>query len=271
MQTPAISVVDFSDKALKEALAALPPRTPLERMKLLPPVLRAWARKDLREHLSREGRAVVRKRGARLQSIKKQTNDLLLAFSELDELSLFELALRPQLQHQSGDPWKVNVEIASRRRDEAISWLNALVEALNEPQPNPPPDRSTRHYLVIRDMAAIFELISGEAATRRTEFDAGTPYGPFWSFVKALWSAIYGDERGLQNAVKIWAQEAARQTKLVSAELARAAEVLGRSLDPERDRAVVESIVSRCRSCSPFLANLQLRHRSLWRKLKPTT
>jgi hypothetical protein len=266
MKTPAVPMVDFSEKALRQVVAALPSTTPLERMKLLPPVLRAWAREDLREHLSRERRADVRERENRFQAIKTKTEDLLTAYFALDELGTSEVALRAQIQRDSVDAW-VDLEIANDRRNNAIFWLNDLVEALKEPQPIPKPDTATKHYLVMRDMAAIFELITGDAATRRTDIDAGTPYGPFWDFAKALWSAIYGHERGLQNAVKIWAQGESTQRKLANTELGRAEEVLGRRLD----KLIVERIVSRCRSSSPFVVNLQYKHRGLWRKFKPAT
>ena len=261
--------IDFTDEALKQVVTALPPGTPPGRAKLLSAVLRAWAQEDLREHLSREGHAVVRDREARLQAIKKQARDLLTAYVELDELSSFEIALRAQIHHQSAESWNVDVEFANRRRDEAIFWLDELVQALSEERTTPKPDTYTRHYLVLRDMAAIFELITGEAATRRTDYDKGTQYGPFWNFAKALWCAIYGKESGLQNAIIIWAQGASHQRKLADDELARAEAVLGRPLDPQGDGAIIERIVSRRRSFSPFMANLQFRHRNLWRKLEP--
>jgi hypothetical protein len=270
MKPPAAVVVDFPDEALKEIVAAVPPGAPPERLKLLPAILRAWAQEDLREHLSRESRTVFRGREEQLQAIKEQTKDLLNAFKALDEVGFSELALRPQIHRESTELWNVDVEIADCRRDKAISWLNDLVEALEEPQPEPEPDTRTRHYLVIRDMAAIFELVTREPATRRTNSDTNKQYGPFWNFTTALWSAVYGSKHGQENALTIWATEVSRQSKRIQGELARAEEGLGRQLDPKRDKAIVERIVSRYRSSSPFVANLQFRHRSLWRKLRAT-
>lgn len=250
--------------------AALPRGAPPERVTLLPQILRVWAQEDLREHLLREGRADVRQREERLQAVKKQAKDLLNAVEALDKIGRFEVVLRPQMRRAGTGVWNTDIDAADRRRDQAVSWLNDLIEAFEEPRPKSPPDRKTKHYLVMLDLAAIFELISGEPARRRTDADEGVPYGPYWKFAEAFWSAVYGNQHGLQNAVRIWADEVSRQTKLVQSEVARAEEALGRPLERGCDKTVVEAIMNRCRSYSPFVANLQFRHRSLWRKLRGT-
>jgi hypothetical protein len=255
---------------LTKIAAALPRGAPPERVTLLPQILRVWAQEDLREHLLREGRADVRQREERLQAVKKQAKDLLNAVEALDKIGRFEVVLRPQMRRAGTGVWNTDIDAADRRRDQAVSWLNDLIEAFEEPRPKAPPDRKTKHYLVMLDLAAIFELISGEPARRRTDADEGVPYGPYWNFAEAFWSAVYGNQHGLQNAVRIWADEVSRQTKLVQSEVARAEEALGRPLERGCDKTVVEAIMNRCRSYSPFVANLQFRHRSLWRKLRGT-
>ena len=262
--------VHFANEDLTKIGAALPLGAPPERLALLPEILRAWEQEDLREHLSREGRAVLRHREKQLEDIKQHATGLLAAVEALDEAGRFEMTLRPQMWRDHTEIWNADTEAAERRRNEAVTWLNDLIDALNEPQPKPPPDRATRHYLMMADLAAIFELISSEPATRRTNFDSGVQYGPFWNFAKAVWSAVYGDKRGLQNAVRIWVDDESRRRKLMQGEIARAEEGLGRPLDGERDQTIVEAIVSRSRSHSPFVANLQFRHPSLWRKLRDT-
>jgi hypothetical protein len=260
--------IDVSDSALEAIVAALPPGAPPERAELLPAILRAWVREDLSKHLSREGRAAVRQREARLQAVNELAKALLQAVTALDERGSSEMALRPQMRRDRADIWNVNLATADRRRDRAISWLHDLVQAFDEPQLEPPPDTKAERYLVMLDLAAIFELVSGEPATRRTGPDTGVPYGPFWNFAKALWSAVYGSDRGLQNAMRIWADHTSSQAKLIQVEVAMAEEALGRPLDRECDRTIFEAIMRRFGSFSPFVANLQFRHGSLWRKLR---
>jgi hypothetical protein len=262
--------VHFSAKALGEIAAALPASSPPARVALLPAILRAWAEQDLRDHLSRAGRAAVRQREARLQDVSTHAKDLLNAVEALDEDGYFEMALRAQMQRESAELWNVNLEIADRRRGRAILWLQDLIKALDEPQPKPPPDMSTKHYLVMLDLAAIFQLVSDEPPTRRTHFDTGMPYGPFWDFAKVIWPAIYGTNRGLQSAMKIWDHEVSRQKKLASDKIAQAEKTLRRPLNKESDKPILATIIRCFWSYSPFVANLQFRHRSLWRKLRAT-
>ena len=77
------------------------------------------------------------------------------------------------MQHESAELWNVNVGIADRRRDQAILWLQDLIKALDEPQSKPPPDKATKHYLVMLDLATIFELVSGEVVNQMASHQRG--------------------------------------------------------------------------------------------------
>jgi len=217
--------VDFSDQVLSSIVAALPSAPP-ERAALVAEILRAWAKEDLRDHLTRESRAAARQREQQVQVVMKHAKDLLRAVKALDVRGYFEIALRPQIRRDGTEILTVDVETARFRRDRAISWLNDLI--CSPDGPRPPPEKKVRSYLIVSDLAAIFELVTGQQPTRRINWETSKPYGPFWSFVTAV-SAALPNVRSL-------------------------------------DRAVSE--VQRYQEGSPFVANLQFRHPDLWQKLR---
>jgi hypothetical protein len=84
----------------------------------------------------------------------------------------------------------------------AASWVPLPVQAGN-----------LQRYLVLLDLAAIFEWASGQHAGRRVRTDisedAGKEYGPFYDFARAAWPMIFGSEKGLSHALRTWAKRRA--------------------------------------------------------------
>lgn len=234
-------MIRFTDEALARIVAGLPPDAPPERVALLPEILRAWTEEDLREHLSREGRAVIQRRTKQLATVSKRANGLIEAVRALDGRGRFIIACEAQMRREatignprSGGLWGPDdIEGAKRRRDEALSWLCDLVTALGEPRPKPPPDKKTVSYLVVLDLAAIFELVTCTQPTRRNNpySDSSQAYGPFWDFVNCVCSSFTGVgsiDRAIRDLMTFY------PTKEYSA----------------------------------FVANLQFRHPGLWQKLR---
>src|ERR1700747_2945317 len=99
-----------------------------------------------------------------------------------------------------------------------------------------PPDKATRHYLIILDLAGIFELISQQPPTRRVDYDSGHTYGPFADFVAQVWARIFGLSSGHSYPIRVGADEMRREQKRVEAEVARATVKLSLPLsDAEHD------------------------------------
>jgi hypothetical protein len=265
-------IVTFPEAVIAAMGTTLPPNTDPARLALLPQILRAWADEDLLDHLSREGRADLRRREKQLRKVGGLTRDLIEAISLLDQHGRFEIALNPQMRRARTSLWNTDVAAGEERRDNAISWLIDLDETFNdggngsENGQRPPPDTATRYYLIILDLAGIFELVSQQPPTRRVNPDSGRTYGPFADFVAQVWAQIFSQNRGLSYAIRVWSDEMARERKLAETEVARAAAKLSRPLsDAERD-----AIESRFLESSMFVANLQFRHSLLWRKLRRT-
>ena len=266
--------VQFPDDVVGAIAASLPKDTDPMRSALLPEILRAWAIEDLREHLSREGRAALLQRQKRLRAVGAQAQALARTILALDEHDRFTTILRTQMHHGGTSVLMTDIAAAGQRFAGAVSWLADLVEVFHSAadeagdgkEPKPPPDKSIRHYLIVRDLASIFELVTRKPATRRIVFASGQDYGPFADFVEKIWAQIFENKRGLSYAIRVWANELARQQKLIDGEVAKATSQLSRPLDDvERD-----TIESRFREYSPFVANLGFRHPDLWRKLSGT-
>jgi hypothetical protein len=263
--------VIFTDEVIAEITATLPPDTDPARLAVLPELLRAWANEDLRENLSWEGRAEVRRREKKLRIVGAKAQDFLGAFVALDRSAFFDTAIEPQMLRDGTSLVKTDVAAAKQRRDSAIEWLIELAVIFKRPElgssskQKRPPDKAVCYYLIVRDLAAIYKMITERPATRRVDLD-GKTYGPFSDFVKKVWSYISGNEDDPSYPIRVWANEMSRQRKAVKAEVAKATAELSRPLyDVER-----EAIESRFRENSTFAANLGLRHLDLWRKLTTT-
>ncbi|MFY9958399.1 hypothetical protein, partial [Bradyrhizobium sp.] len=58
-------------------------------------------------------------------------------------------------------------------------------------------------FLVIRDIAALFEWMTSYKATRQVSRANGKPTGAFYNFAAALWPVVFGQgDDGLQAAIK---------------------------------------------------------------------
>jgi hypothetical protein len=203
---------DFTDEALATIAAALPKDAPTERVSLLPDLLRAWAKDDLCEHFSRKSRAVLRKEDDELSSISKIAWVLIEAVRDPDTRA--KLAYRTQAHREakvvttrSGARFSLaNVEQATQRCDDALSWLTDLAAALDEREPKPPPDTKTRNYLIVLDLAGIFELVTCDQPTRRVNAVTSKPYGPFYDFVNAVCAplGLRSIDRAIQDVMKFY-------------------------------------------------------------------
>jgi hypothetical protein len=207
------AVTKFSKKAIDAIATTLPSNIDPGRLALLPRILHAWAKEDLHEHLSRAGRATKRQREEDLRSVGAQAQKLIEAIDALDHTAAFKTALQPQMRRADTGLWETDLTAAKERRDSAISWLVDLIfsESENRAETGKPyPDKKTRYFLVILDLAAIFELVAGEVATRRVHPDSGKTCGPFADFAASIWIQIFKNNRGLSYAIRVWADEMSR-------------------------------------------------------------
>jgi hypothetical protein len=202
----------FDERAVEQIRASLPKGIDQRRLDLLPRVLNEWSRTDLREHLSRESRATVRERYDQLSKIGTRANDLWQALEAIDQRGKSWIA--QEIGREEGTPLVSRERVAEMKErlkdeDDFLRKLAAatarLIDELDESLSRRRP-RNIRAYLVMMDVAAIFEWLTDRKATREVNRDDHKETGPFWHFAEAVWPYIFGKGRyGLSSAMKNWA------------------------------------------------------------------
>jgi len=204
----------FDERAVEQIRASLPKGIDQRRLDLLPRVLNEWSRTDLREHLSRESRATVRERYDQLSKIGTRANDLRQALEAIDQRGKSWIA--QEIGREEGTPlFSVSrervAEMKERLKDEddflrKLATATArLIDELDESLSGRRP-RNIRAYLVMMDLAAIFEWLTGGKAARGVDRTDHTESGPFWRFAESVWPVAFGATRGLTAAMKKWAE-----------------------------------------------------------------
>jgi hypothetical protein len=82
-----------------------------------------------------------------------------------------------------------------------VRLIDELDESLSGRRP-----RNIRAYLVMLDLAAIFEWLTDRKAARGVNRTDHTESGPFWRFAESVWPVAFGTTRGLTAAMKKWAE-----------------------------------------------------------------
>jgi hypothetical protein len=175
-------------KQVAEALErTFPKPLPQKRCELLPRILDEWGRTDLRRHLSRESREIIRERIKRLKRVKARACRLSDALSEIDKLDQRTIL--------------VQMIIAEGRRLENVS----RTEFSDRQAPRGHP-RNIAAYQVLQDAAAIFEWLTDARATRAVDRIKAIETGPFFRFASILWPVVFKKGvAGLSAAIKNWA------------------------------------------------------------------
>jgi hypothetical protein len=206
-----------------------------------------WDLQQHRRLFSDASRAVDRMRGAMLDEVSKAAGKLCNALAMLDDRGRAQVAFwaltSGYLEGKNQTPEEAEewlAAVASRSPPSAVQWLERFVERrpgrsakwpdrkiewlaglaaiggrFDQGKPrsgwrdqNRSRPRALLSDAVIFDLAAIFEWVTGSAATRRIhgkdapESDQGRAYGPFHAFASAVWPLIFGSLAGLSNAAK---------------------------------------------------------------------
>src|SRR5262245_11497532 len=202
----------FDEGAVKKICASLPKGTDQRRLDLLPRILDKWSRTELPEHLSPESRATIREHYDRLTKIGKCANDLRQALEAIDQRGKLEIAHELAREEGStpfsGSPERVaEMEERLRQEDHFLRKLAAApVTLIEETKRGRGQPRNIPAYLVMKDLAAIFELLTDRKAARGVDRTDHTETGPFWRFAESVWQVVFGTTRGLKAAMKNWAE-----------------------------------------------------------------
>jgi len=215
----------FTTDQIEQLIAALPGCTEEHKLQLVPNILAEWGRIDVEEYLSRPPPQQVRMERKLLEELASCADELAQAMSSLEPglrvAVAYHLAkgeVSSEVGTETAAAWHNRICDADRRLEEAPARLKRLAAAVTETAAlwGPPRlrHRSVTRYLILKDLAAIFEFATEQWSGRRVHTDphddAGQDYGPFWDFASAVWPMIFGSRNGLSYAVKFWAQARAR-------------------------------------------------------------
>jgi hypothetical protein len=150
---------------------------------LLPRVLREWGRTDLDEHLARVTREQVRAEQEQMKKVAQRASELAQALAKLGPDVTFAVA--PFLAadgDDSGEPtYEQALAAAGRLAAEPAELQRRAKAALDVEAGWKPPGRDAPviSYLVLQDVAAIFEWATATRAERRVHTDiANDPSHP---------------------------------------------------------------------------------------------
>jgi hypothetical protein len=201
----------FTADDVENVRRALPKDCPAKKAELLPIILKLWDFLDLQIYFAPKppGDKVQRRR---LNAVVKEATKLLGTLSALSNDDLLQLSLMMSRWPEAGTWPPDRSETAKKER--RLKNLKRLLDDFAAVSPVRPNSRGQpRHPTALRvllDTQAVFEFMTGKAATRARRDVAGlkegAEYGPFWDFAKAVWVAIYRTPVGLQSQIKNWAK-----------------------------------------------------------------
>jgi len=199
----------LNEDAINLIKASLPAGIDQRRLdELLPLILAEWWVHHLPEHLSRESRATVRRRFEQVRKVGERANELLEALAATDQRGRFWIALEMAREKGSGLSSREKTTEMEERLVQESSFLINLATATTRLMEKKP-GRGTPNicaYLVMMDLAAIFEWLTDRKATREVDRDSKKETGAFWHFAAAVWPLVFGKGcLGLPSAMKNWA------------------------------------------------------------------
>ena len=214
---------EFTDRHIRLIQSSLPPSTDPERIELLPALLREWARAYLPEHFAGIPLPVLARQRRRLEKVAKRATALIASLDELEGLDRWELVDRLGIVEGLGtlmaDYNEYRIE-NKRRVDEWRSLTAAIAAAAVEQawKPGRGQPRNILAQLVLQDLAALFEYVTGVTARRGVDRRTREESGPFLNFARAVWPVVFANgDFGLTSQLREWANHGSKTSQLLIA------------------------------------------------------
>jgi hypothetical protein len=199
--------VFFTHRDIGLIKKALPADISPRKLQLLPRILKYWAHSDLPEHLAEEQASTITGRVTRIGAVARSASELFDALDALKRGNEEVLVITQILKAKAGIADARALQASKKRFEEERAFLTELKSGAAA---------SAKHWkrgqgqpqnvvasLVIRDIAAFFEWLTGHKATRQVSRANGRPTGAFYDFAAALWPTVFGQgDDGLQAAIK---------------------------------------------------------------------
>jgi hypothetical protein len=199
---------EFTDRDVNQIEKSLPDTVDPRKHDLLREVLRDGSSNDLREHMQIPRRASPERR-ARMVLIRDCARNLVRALNQADEVDRWGVAdAMVRAVGLTLIAGRAELCVLNQRIEEAVSVLDKLAEAADETwkygRGGP---RNIVAYLIMMDIAAIFEWFTNSKASRETDRETGKEINAFYGFLAAIWPAIFHrGVYGLSSALKNWAE-----------------------------------------------------------------
>ena len=202
----------ISAEAIASIVASISPGADTRRHGLLAEVLTSWSENDLCEYVKYAEKSKER------PGSKKLLDDIHETATVLEKLMQKAIA--------TGDIEYLDLILKTPRDDKTVSDLMKAVGLIRDASGKAAgslargrgqPQNGTA-YLVIRDIAGIYEWLYPKRATRVVYVDDGDhkETGPFWSFASSIWCKVFGPanlangkfvDDGLSSAVRAFTAE----------------------------------------------------------------
>jgi hypothetical protein len=180
--------LSFTDKQLVQITRALPKGASPHRLGLLPRVLRYWAENDLEEHasLGRSG-ASIKEEGKQYEKLIATAAALAKAIDAVIEADNLIIIAVEMGDAEKTIPMRDRLAHYINKINDQRGFLNDLVAAIVSFQKRTKSSRgrprNTTAYVVLTDIAAIYEWAIGLKAHREVSRRNGTETGPFYQFL----------------------------------------------------------------------------------------
>jgi hypothetical protein len=202
----------FNTREVELIIQSLPKRVDQRRLKLLPKILNEWVKTDLPLHLSTIPTKTRLARIKRLGKVSDCSRALLQALDTIegnDEqfliISEMVKGLRMLFPERLAERKKLETQFEEMRNFLGRISVAAAASANSWKQGRGHP-RNIVAALVLMDIIAIYQWLTGKTVTRLVDRATYKDYGPFWHFAVAIWSRVFGSKKGLSATIKNWAE-----------------------------------------------------------------
>jgi hypothetical protein len=167
---------------------------------------------DLRQHFARESAAAAQKRHERLARLGKIADRLSEELDGLNERDRWTLAGQIGVAEGQGITEVIFNKKNKEQLDDVRNFIVTLAAAAKRPlwKPGRGQPRNISAYLVMMDIASIFEWLSTTEPTRQVDRKTHDESGPFREFAGAIWPFVFGSSYGFLAAMKNWASARGR-------------------------------------------------------------
>jgi hypothetical protein len=211
MPPPIVIPVIFSDADAARIVRALRAEANPHRLGLLSQVLREWAQVDLVEYGEAEAfRASQPTRAARYKRTDRSAKELLNAIDaliEADDLILIGLEMcRTDQTIEMRQQRTLFTQKIMEQRDFLTRLIGAAQSLQSRMKSTPGQPRNITSYIVLLDIASIYEWLTGRKASRQVDRIDGNETGPLYLFAREVWPIVFNSGHdGLSAAMKNWA------------------------------------------------------------------